>query len=1275
MPNYDLGTAHGRIVVDYDDKGSSRAEKAFLNLSKHAGVLRKNFGKLGDSFRSLSSDIDTTSLRLGRALGTLAGSSQLLLAASDNVGLFRGSLLRLKGTTGIIRSLRTSIHGVPEAMRNYPSAIQRIVRLSAGIALLKSSSGALMKVAGRLGLLQKAAPAVAALGIRIGVLNERFASMGKASRGISRAFSALRGADASIKMIASLAFAAVSATKAIRGFAKMINLAARASIALGAAAAVLVKSLKVVGHVALGAWDALKQLSGIVLLLPGMLASAAAALGTLILGFKGFGGALKKLGGTQEEFNEAIKDLAPSAQEAAKALRSLKPAFDDMQLEVQQTLFQGLGDKIRQIGEKAMPALHKGTVNVAGGFNNMANELLNFVGSSKFLDNIPTLFQTTREVVDNLSGALRPVLEALTDIGTVGMQAMSDLTDGAAGAAEKFRAFIDEARKTGQLRRWIDDAIQGFRDLWAILKNTGDAIGNVFRAFTGSGGGQNALATLRDMTESFKNMTDPASQTGQQIKEFVGALKEISGVYLGALGEFFRQLTPIIKDLAPTMKDLSITIGQQLATAFQVIGPILRVFVNLLKALLEIPGMKQFVASLVAMAVAVKGLAIARAVLAPFTAGVSALISTASALRSAPAAFRNLRNAAMGLGGATGPLSRFSNKLSAVVTSVGAFGGKIRGAFSRAAGGVRAGAMRMASAASRAGSGIANGLRGAATAAATAGSAIASGMGRAAKAMGRWAAATATAAARGVAKMAMIAATAVATAAATVASWIAQAAAAVANAAVIAASWLIAYWPIALIIAAVIAVAAAIIMYWDQIKAFLVATWNFIKNVAITVWNAIKAFFIAFWNGIKAVTMAVWNAIKTFLITTWNLIKTIALAVWNGLKAFFIAFWTGIKIVFMTIWNAIKAFLLMVWNGIKVAAMAIWNGLKAFFTGLWNGIKAVTMAVWNGIKAFLSGAWNAIKAVATAVWNALKAVVMAVWNGIKSFITGAVNSIKSFISSGFNAAKNLAVNAFNALKSGVMNVTSALMSFISGIPGKIMGFLGDLGSLLISSGKALIQGFIDGIKAMIGAVGDAVSSVVSKVTDFMPWSPAKEGPLSGKGWVYYSGLTIGPAFADGILKNKKSVTDAMQNFMYGMNESVQQNMPGFADMRDHGQKMVDGLVQGLRDRYGYMEESFNRMAGKVSNAANVGQAVNIARNSTFADQLSSEINKAFAGIEGSGVLRYSGGRFTAQGQATVPGTGSLIGSLTVEAPQGADAQEVIDEAMFAVRRAGKGVYN
>lgn len=106
----------------------------------------------------------------------------------------------------------------------------------------------------------------------------------------------------------------------------------------------------------------------------------------------------------------------------------------------------------------------------------------------------------------------------------------------------------------------------------------------------------------------------------------------------------------------------------------------------------------------------------------------------------------------------------------------------------------------------------------------------------------------------------------------------------------------------------------------------------------------------------------------------------------------------------------------------------------------------------------------------------------------------------------------------------------AASTFGSNLINGLMGIIGQAQS----AGSAIVQGLIDGITGMIGAAGDAIGSVVDRIASFLPHSPAKRGPFSGKGWTPYSGRAIVHGLAEGIAELADEPADAMASVMEGI---------------------------------------------------------------------------------------------------------------------------------------------
>ena len=106
----------------------------------------------------------------------------------------------------------------------------------------------------------------------------------------------------------------------------------------------------------------------------------------------------------------------------------------------------------------------------------------------------------------------------------------------------------------------------------------------------------------------------------------------------------------------------------------------------------------------------------------------------------------------------------------------------------------------------------------------------------------------------------------------------------------------------------------------------------------------------------------------------------------------------------------------------------------------------------------------------------------------------------------------------------------AASTFGSNLINGLMGIIGQAQS----AGSAIVQGLIDGIMGMIGAAGDAIGSVVDRIASFLPHSPAKRGPFSGKGWTPYSGRAIVHGLTEGIAELADEPADAMASVMEGI---------------------------------------------------------------------------------------------------------------------------------------------
>lgn len=189
------------------------------------------------------------------------------------------------------------------------------------------------------------------------------------------------------------------------------------------------------------------------------------------------------------------------------------------------------------------------------------------------------------------------------------------------------------------------------------------------------------------------------------------------------------------------------------------------------------------------------------------------------------------------------------------------------------------------------------------------------------------------------------------------------------------------------------------------------------------------------------------------------------------------------------------------------------------------------------IAMFIAGLASQYQIVVTVVRGA-RDIIIAVWNGIKSAFSTAWNSIKSVVSGGvkfvtstWSKLKELPGKArawFEQVRSAIASKITAVINKAKEVPGKIKGFFSNAKTFLTNAGRNVIQGLIDGIKNMIGKVKNAIGDIVQVIRDHLPFSPARIGPLSGKGNPILAGRKIAQMLAGGISSEAATIQDAIR---------------------------------------------------------------------------------------------------------------------------------------------------
>lgn len=193
----------------------------------------------------------------------------------------------------------------------------------------------------------------------------------------------------------------------------------------------------------------------------------------------------------------------------------------------------------------------------------------------------------------------------------------------------------------------------------------------------------------------------------------------------------------------------------------------------------------------------------------------------------------------------------------------------------------------------------------------------------------------------------------------------------------------------------------------------------------------------------------------------------------------------------------------------KTTALSALSAVKSFVISLASMAKQAIVTAVTALPGLISSVWAFTAALlanpttwVVAAIIALIAAVVLLWNNW--------DSVSQWISSAWNGACQGIQSGIDWIKSGIQGVIDWFM----GIPSKF----GEIGSNMMSS-------LASGIKAVAMAPFNAVSSVFDKVRNLLPFSDAKEGPLSH---LTLSGKRIMTTISEGVGQAEEAPAEAVK---------------------------------------------------------------------------------------------------------------------------------------------------
>ena len=293
-----------------------------------------------------------------------------------------------------------------------------------------------------------------------------------------------------------------------------------------------------------------------------------------------------------------------------------------------------------------------------------------------------------------------------------------------------------------------------------------------------------------------------------------------------------------------------------------------------------------------------------------------------------------------------------------------------------------------------------------------------------------------------------------------------------------------------------------------------------------------------------------------------GLVITKAVSAFKILKAGFGIARAALSPLIGSVWSFTAALLEnpVTWVVIGIAALIaaivlLYNKCEWFrnlVNNIFNFFREKLGAAFETAKAIFSGIGNVIGSVMGAARDTvaekldnMRSAYESHGGGIRGAAAAAIEGVKGIYTAGFSFLDNLTGGRLTAIKdkfvSGVTNMASGVRerfetvktAFSNGITAVKNTVTGAV-SWFFESGKKVISTFANGIKSAFTGAVDAVKGGLQRIRNMLPFSDAKEGPLST---LTLSGQRTMTTYAGGLEKASNAPAQAIEKGL-GMANNV-----------------------------------------------------------------------------------------------------------------------------------------
>ncbi|ALY10816.1 major tail protein [Arthrobacter phage Wilde] len=260
-------------------------------------------------------------------------------------------------------------------------------------------------------------------------------------------------------------------------------------------------------------------------------------------------------------FGIGIGTLIAALKDMKTVLKDLGPAFSKLQDNISSTFWKIAEQPIRNLVNNTMPLLNEKLAVTSENLAGMFTEFARVLDNQETRDSAGRMFDRMNSAIKISQGMIAPLTNAFVTLADFGSLYFERFSTWLVNVSTQFNDFIQKAAADGRLQKWMDDAIQGLKDLWSIASSAVGIWGAISDAAEKAG--SKGLHGFAENLAAIEKI-----MTSERFQAALVTVFQSAGTVMEGFKEGIKKLGPAFESALPTLAGAAFNFKGIIETAF-----------------------------------------------------------------------------------------------------------------------------------------------------------------------------------------------------------------------------------------------------------------------------------------------------------------------------------------------------------------------------------------------------------------------------------------------------------------------------------------------------------------------------------------------------------------------------------------------------------------------------------------------------------------------------------------------------------------------------------